>query len=62
MKRKYIIMYVVNGASMQKEFSREQKADAIEAFKRIKSMTSRCWFYNIDSEDETIWYDWTQKY
>lgn len=62
MKRKYIIMYVINGASMQKEFSREQKEEAIEAFKRIKARASRSWFYSIDSEDDTIWYDWTQRY
>ena len=60
--KRYIIMYVVNGVSMQREFTKEQKAEAIEAYKGIKARADRSWFYHIDSEDDTIWYDWSMRY
>lgn len=64
MKAKYIVMFVIDGATKQIEFSKEQKAEAVAAYKniRMRAGIDRIRLFSIDSEDDEIWYDLSNKY
>ena len=62
MKKKYIIMAVFNGVTKEFSFPVTEKAEAIACYKNIRMRADRCKFFSIDSEDNDIWYDLSNKY
>lgn len=62
MKKKYVIMAVFNGVTKEFSFPKEQKEEAIATYKNIRMRADRAKFFSIDSEDEDIWYDLSNKY
>lgn len=62
MKVKYIVMFVMNGVTKQIDYSKEQKMEAVAAFKNIKLRADRTKFFSIDSDDNDIWYDLSNNY
>ena len=63
MKRtKYIIMAVFNGVTKEFRFTVEQKEEAKATYKNILLRADRAKVYSIDSEDEDIWYDQSEKW
>lgn len=62
MKKKYIILAVFNGVTNEFSFSVTEKAEAIACYKNIRMRADRAKFYSIDSEDNDIWYDLSDKY
>lgn len=62
MKKKYIILAVFDGVINEFSFPKEQKEEAIAAYKNIRMRADRVRFLSIDSEDDDIWYDLTDKY
>ena len=62
MKDKYIILFVIGGATNEMRFPKERKAEAIAAFKNIRLRADRIKLSSIDSEDPEIWYDLSKKY
>lgn len=63
-KVKYLVMFVSNGITKEFKFSKDQKAEAIAAFKniRMRAGTQRIKLFSIDSDDEDIWYDLSKNY
>lgn len=62
MKVKYIILAVFDGITKQFEFDKSMKAEAIAAYKNIRMRADRAKLISIDSDDDTIWYDLSNKY
>lgn len=64
MKVKYTVMFVSDGITKQIEFPKDQKAEAIAAYKNIKvrAGTQRIKLFSIDEDDDEIWYDLSLKY
>lgn len=62
MKVKYKIIAVFEGVTKEFNFPKEQKQEAIAHFKNIRMRADRAKLYSIDSEDEEIWYDLSDKY
>lgn len=62
MKKKYIILACVNGCTKEFDFTVDKKAEAISCYKEIKVKAERAKFFSIDSEDEDMWYDLSNKY
>ena len=62
MKTKYIVLMVIEGKTNQFKYSKEQKAEAICAYKNLRLRADRVKLFSIDSEDEDIWYDLSNKY
>lgn len=62
MKVKYVIIVVIDGKTTQFEYPVEDKAQAICDFKNIRLRADRIRLFSIDSEDEEIWYDLSNKY
>lgn len=62
MEVKYKIMEVFNGITKEFNFPKNKKAEAIAAYKNIRMRADRCRFFSIDSDDNDIWYDLSDKY
>ena len=62
MKVKYIVIFVVDGITKQVEYNKAQKAEAVSAYKNIRMRADRAKLFSIDSEDEDIWYDLSNKF
>lgn len=62
MKTKYIVIFVSNGITNQVEYDKTQKSEAIAAYKNIRMRADRAKLVSIDSEDEDIWYDLSNKF
>lgn len=62
MKVKYKIIAVFDGITNEFDFPLSEKEEAIAAYKNIKLRADRCIFFSIDSEDDDIWYDLSNKY
>lgn len=61
---KYIVLYRVNGISKELRFPRggAGKADAIAAYREVKTHGEWAKLFSIDSDDSEIWYDLSNKY
>lgn len=62
MKVKYKIIAVFKGITKEFNFRLCEKKEAIAAYKNIRLRAERCKFFSIDSEDDEIWYDLSNKY
>lgn len=63
MKTKYLIIARFNGGiENEYRFTKEEKAEAIATFKNIRMRAAYIKLFSIDSEDEDIWYDLSNKY
>ena len=62
MKVKYKILAVFNGVSNEFNYPVEKKTEAISDYKNIKMRADRCKLFSIDSEDDELWYDLSNKY
>lgn len=62
MKTKYIVMAVFNGVTKQFDYPVSEKEEAIACYKNVRMRADRCKFFSIDSEDDEIWYDLSERY
>lgn len=62
MNKKYIVMAVFDGITKEFYFTVEEKAEAIACYKNVRMRADRAKFFSIDSEDDDIWYDLSNKY
>ena len=61
-KVKYKIIANFHGITNEFNFNVNEKSEAIACFKNVRMRADKTKFFSIDSEDNEIWYDLTNKY